>query len=1637
VKAYRDALCDINGLMWPSSWEQQREDGNLDLLDWLRCIFGFQIDSVKNQREHLILLLANIHARLKPKPEPFYKLDARALDELMERLFSNYKLWCSFLGKKHNLILDGDERRTPKEKLLYMGLYFLIWGEAANVRFLPECIAYVFHQMAVTLHCRFDRSYPFEDSVNPEGILRTVITPLYLAIAKESERSKDGTSSLSSWSNYDDLNEYFWSPGCFSLSWPLPSSEAHLFKSMHREAKSRGTSSFVERRTFLNIFRSFDRLWSIYILALQAMVTVAWRGNTEPDTLYYVSSIFITQALLSLLQSILDLCFNYPPFQRMNFMKLFRRYLKIVVNACWLFVLLLSYIHVIMFPRKYMAWCPPLRSIPALYMTAVAVYLLPNILAAALFIFPMLQTDIENSDRLIMRFFLWWSQPRVYVGRGMRESYCQILKYTIFWLLLLFSKMAFSYHFQIVKLVKATKDIFNVRQVQYAWHEIFPQDSHNIGAVISLWAPVILVYFMDTQIWYAIFSTLCGGLVGAVDRLGEIRNQAMVRSRFQSLPGAFKANLLPSDVPRKRGISLAKNYPEVHASESAKFAQLWNEECLLLIPYKFPLHGILIQWPLFLLAGKVQMAMKFAAESHRNNVDLWESICDDKLMKCAVIESFEILKDILYSLVVGVLGKRVVKAVIAEVEGGISGNTLLANFRMVHLQAVCKKLVELLKILKESNYEKTDVVQILRDMFKIVTCDMMVGEMIELAASVPKYRNEPFFATDIESFTKFASPERLDRIKRLELLLTVKESEADIPMNLEARRRIAFFTNSLFMEMPRAPHVCEMLSFSVLTPYYKEETVYSKENIEMKNEDGVSMLYYLRTIFPDEWNNFMERLQCKKLKDVLGNEANILPLCHWASLRGQTLFRTVRGMMYYKRALQLQAFFDMSSDHEIGVGYNSVSIPSKLEAVAEMKFSYVAACQIYGSQKQNNDRHATDILDMMVKNPSLRVAYIDEVEETKGGITEKVYYSVLVKAVDNRDQEIYRIKLPGPVKLGEGKPENQNHAIIFTRGEALQTIDMNQDNYLEEALKMRNLLQEFDEDHGVRPPTILGVREHIFTGSISSLAWFMSNQETSFVTIGQRVLARPLKVRFHYGHPDVFDKIFHITRGGISKASRGINLSEDIFAGYNSTLRRGNVTHHEYIQVGKGRDVGFNQISLFEAKVACGNGEQILSRDIYRLGRRFDLFRMMSCYYTTVGFYFSSMMIVVIIYVFLYGKLYLSLSGLETSIINYARSSKNFSLQDAMASEALIQMGFFTVLPMFMEIGLERGFRKALAQLIIMQLLLGPVFFTFSLGTKAHYFGRTILHGGAKYMATGRGFVVRHETFSENYRMYSRSHFVKAVELILLLAVYGIYGSPNSYLFFTMSIWFLVICWLFGPFLFNPLGFEWTKIVEDWQEWTKWINRQWFGGSLATECWSSWWDEEQGHISSWILECVLSLRFFLYQYGVVYHLHITSGEKNIRVYGLSWLVVIVVMTLLKIESFGKKLFGSDFQLMFRLLKWLLCIVFVVTVAFLSLFMNLTIGDAFAGFIAFLPTGWALLQISRVFRPTMEVLGLWSITRSLARKYDYIIGLLILAPVAILSWFPCVSVFQTRLLFNQAFSRGLEISRILVGGKKDT
>ena len=309
------------------------------------------------------------------------------------------------------------------------------------------------------------------------------------------------------------------------------------------------------------------------------------------------------------------------------------------------------------------------------------------------------------------------------------------------------------------------------------------------------------------------------------------------------------------------------------------------------------------------------------------------------------------------------------------------------------------------------------------------------------------------------------------------------------------------------------------------------------------------------------------------------------------------------------------------------------------------------------------------------------------------------------------------------------------------------------------------------------------------------------------------------------------------------------------------------------------------------------------------------------------------------------------MSGLESSILENPSVQQNINpLESALASQSVFQLGLLLVLPMVMEIGLEKGFRTALGEFIIMQLQLASVFFTFQLGTKAHYYGRTILHGGSKYRATGRGFVVFHAKFADNYRMYSRSHFVKGLELMILLVVYQVYGSSyrssNLYLFVTISMWFLVGSWLFAPFVFNPSAFEWQKTVDDWTDWKRWMGNRGGIGISVDRSWESWWESEQQHLKytsvrGRVLEIILALRFLIYQYGIVYHLNIAHHSRSVlvyiflflfffytipqtnlgyfdsyhgphlvllffQVYGLSWLVMLTVLLVLKVLTLSKK-----------------------------------------------------------------------------------------------------------------------------------
>lgn len=56
-----------------------------------------------------------------------------------------------------------------------------------------------------------------------------------------------------------------------------------------------------------------------------------------------------------------------------------------------------------------------------------------------------------------------------------------------------------------------------------------------------------------------------------------------------------------------------------------------------------------------------------------------------------------------------------------------------------------------------------------------------------------------------------------------------------------------FFFSLLFL-----PWFGRYFIFSVLTPYYKEDVLYSDEELHKENEDGISILFYLKKIYPGE-----------------------------------------------------------------------------------------------------------------------------------------------------------------------------------------------------------------------------------------------------------------------------------------------------------------------------------------------------------------------------------------------------------------------------------------------------------------------------------------------------------------------------------------------------------------------------------------------------------------------------------------------------------------------------------------------------------------------------------------------------------------------------------------------------------------
>ncbi len=113
---------------------------------------------------------------------------ARAVAALHHHTLSSFENWAEKMHKlkdAYGRADDGradDERVDPRTQMFEVVLWWCIWGEAANMRFIPEFLSWVFWSL---VHKRSGQEQYFGRYENGQGFLRHVMRPMYRVVSHE------------------------------------------------------------------------------------------------------------------------------------------------------------------------------------------------------------------------------------------------------------------------------------------------------------------------------------------------------------------------------------------------------------------------------------------------------------------------------------------------------------------------------------------------------------------------------------------------------------------------------------------------------------------------------------------------------------------------------------------------------------------------------------------------------------------------------------------------------------------------------------------------------------------------------------------------------------------------------------------------------------------------------------------------------------------------------------------------------------------------------------------------------------------------------------------------------------------------------------------------------------------------------------------------------------------------------------------------------------------------------------------------------------------------------------------------------------------------------------------------------------
>lgn len=167
----------------------------------------------------------------------------------------------------------------------------------------------------------------------------------------------------------------------------------------------------------------------------------------------------------------------------------------------------------------------------------------------------------------------------------------------------------------------------------------------------------------------------------------------------------------------------------------------------------------------------------------------------------------------------------------------------------------------------------------------------------------------------------------------------------------------------------------------------------------------------------------------------------------------------------------------------------------------------------------------------------------------------------------------------------------------------------------------------------------------------------------------------------------------------------------------------------------------------------------------------------------------------------------------------------------------------------------ERGTGRAIIRLGKQFLSFSPVFEVFSTQIYTHSIISNLTFGGARYIATGRGFATTRLSFSILFsRFAGPSIYLGMRTLIMLLYVTMAWWTP-----YLIYFWISILALCIAPFLFNPHQFVFSDFIIDY----RYVHLCAFDLSVAHFAFSEFlrWmsrGNSRSHNNSWIGYCRLS-----------------------------------------------------------------------------------------------------------------------------------------------------------------------------------